>query len=152
LCPGYHKTWLQRGVYLDIYEGNHERSCADYREAIRLAPAEVEAYTRLGGAYTAKGDTDAAIEVYRACCVAVTEYPYHHNRLASLLINKGDFDQAAAVMLRGMDMVDELIADYGSLSEFPEPQRTFLLEEVEKRAAANPSCEYWNVYLNLLRR
>ncbi len=150
--PEYYEVWLKRGVYLDIYLEDFTRSNADFRKAIELAPNEVEPYTRLGQSlYSNQNNIDEAIKVYQTSINTICEYPYHHSDLAELLIKKGQANEAAKVILLGIDMVDECIANHYVLRRFPSEQKEYLRQEIEKRAVAQPDKMYWSTYLDCIK-
>lgn len=150
--PSDYRVWLKRGVYLDIYQDQHDLACADFRKAIELEPNEVEPYTRLAQSlYDNQGNIDEAIEVYKLSCSTLTDFPYHHTDLAGLLIEKGCYDEAAEIMLKGIDMVNETIPWYNVLSKFPAKQREYLTSEIEKRLSRHPERTFYNDYLDSLK-
>lgn len=150
--PGDYRTWLKRGVYLDIYERQYDRACDDFRKAIELQPDEVEPYTRLAQSlYSNQNKIDEAIEVYKSSCSTLTDFPYHHTALAQLLIEKGQYDEAAEIMLKGIDMANETIPWYNVLSDFPPKQREYLTSEIKNRLARHPERTFYNDYLDALK-
>lgn len=153
VCPENPKTWLERGVYLDLDKNDLDKAREDYRRSISLDPEEVEGYTRLADSYVRQKDYDGAIAVYKESIKNVKDYPYHHDELAEILIYvKEDYDLAAEVLLASFDMADEFVFGAYSLGSFPEAHKQYLREELTKRKKANPDKEYWQEYLDELDR
>lgn len=149
--PDDFNTWIKRGVNREIVLHDHEGANADYRKAIEVAPHEALPYSHLGQSlHRSQNRIDEAIEVYRAACAAVKDYPRHHVLLAELLMKKGQYDEAAQVMLQAIDKVDWPIIDSYVLANFPKKQKAYLRKEIKKRAEKYPERYYWDNYLKEL--
>lgn len=150
--PSDYNVWLKRGIFLDFNMQDFVNSNADFEKAIQLAKNEVETYTRLGQSYEFEQNRlDDAIDVYRRSVANIKEYPYHHDDLARLLIKKGEFDEAAEVLLSGMEMAKEEMSNYSSIYDLPAKQKDYLKKQIEKRSKENPTEGYWIQYLNALQ-
>lgn len=150
-CPESYKAWLDRGLYFNFNKEDYGKAIDDYKMALSLNPTEVEPYTRWAQCLeSCLKDYDGAMEVYRLSCNTIKEYPYHHDNLSALLIKKGEFDEACKVMLTAIDMVDEEIANYYSLSDLPAEHREYMKTQINQRLAKSPKKEYLKTYLSYL--
>jgi tetratricopeptide (TPR) repeat protein len=78
-----------------VTEGDYDRAIADYNEAIRLDPKDVNAYIYRGFAYGAKGDHYRAVTDYSEAIRLGPNTSAYNNR-GNLYRSKGDCDRAIA--------------------------------------------------------
>lgn len=151
VAPNYWKAYVERGNYYNISCNEYSLSDADYIKAIELNPKEVEPYSRLIWSCEERNMYEEAEKYCRMCIAADLDYPHHHDKLAKLLLKKGDNEEARDVLwqafiksngyyYQGMDTV----------AEFPEEFRQWFFEQMRQQAEIHPDQPQWNEYLESL--
>ena len=90
------------------------------------------------------------MKIYEESCRNVKDYPYHHDELAELLVGRGRYEEAADLLLQGMDMTEDRMYGMEVLTKFPENEKRRLINEINLRASIHPERDYWDEYLELL--
>ncbi len=85
-------------------QGKLEEAVAAYREAIRLAPNDAQAYSGLVLALMAQGKLDEAIAGYREAIRLVPDNALAHFHLGGVLRARGDYAGSLAMLRRGHEL------------------------------------------------
>jgi tetratricopeptide (TPR) repeat protein len=85
-----------------IQRGRGDEAIAQYREALRINPADVDGHTGLGNALFRQGRTDDAIAQYREALRINPEYPEAHDDLATALLGEGKSEEAGAEFVEAL--------------------------------------------------
>ena len=90
----------------------HDRALADYSEAIRVDPGNVNAFDNRGNTWKAKGDSDRAIADYGDAIRLDPKYAFGYVNRGSVWRTKRNFDQAIADLSQAIRLDSSYSAAY----------------------------------------
>jgi tetratricopeptide (TPR) repeat protein len=85
------------------------RAIASYEQAVPAKPPNPYAYSNLGEAYRAAGDSDNAKACYEKALAIRPDYAEAHYHLGLVLADQGDDDQAIACYRKALSLKPELL-------------------------------------------
>ncbi|HUF04166.1 MAG TPA: tetratricopeptide repeat protein [Aridibacter sp.] len=102
----------------DAHEaGDLDKALEHYKEALRLFPEFPEAEYQIGSIYGSRGDLARAEQAYRMAIEYKPDWTLPMAALGGLLVTKGSYQEAGAVLRKTLDLDGMCIPCYPALTE-----------------------------------